>query len=193
MANQLDAFIQAALQAFPAARFTEGPFLKALFLAYSEVELTVPTEQTAEIGTQMNVLRGWFPVGAAHTGVSMNIAENLTAQLKLIALKALPAIEQKAIAFAKETHQKMAGKRGAAVDYVMQQYGAIEASIPGLKDTTLDNDLLRAQAGAAVDWAWGELGDVINALGRQAAQPTPAQPAPVNNDPTLPPTKEETA
>jgi hypothetical protein len=47
---------------------------------------------------------------------------------------------------------------------------------PGLKDTSIDDALVRQFSGEVLDWAWELIGNQINALGR----------ALVNNDTSLP-------
>jgi hypothetical protein len=100
----------------------------------------------------------------------------LKRHLKLLALKALPEIEQRAARWFQQHGEKLGGKRELALDYMEAQYTRATAAIPGLKDTSIDDLLMRQFSGEALDWAWELIGDQINALGR----------APVNNDTSLP-------
>lgn len=99
----------------------------------------------------------------------------LKRHLKLLALKALPEIEQRAALWFQQHGEKLGGKRELALDYMVAQYARATATVPGLKDISIDDALVRQFSGEALDWAWTLIGDQINALGR----------APVNNDTSL--------
>ena len=101
----------------------------------------------------------------------------LKLQLKLLALKALPEIERQAIAAA-QTGIKLVGpaKKAQAVEYIVAQYAKATANVPGLKDTLVDDDLVREHAGEAIDWAFDHVGGLLNSLVH----------APVTDDAALP-------
>lgn len=100
----------------------------------------------------------------------------LKRHLKLLALKALPEIEQRAALWFQQHGQKLGGKRELALDYMLAQYARATAGVPGLSMTTIDDALVRQFSGEALDWAWSLIGDQINALGR----------APITTDTSLP-------
>ncbi|WP_019585204.1 hypothetical protein [Deinococcus apachensis] len=98
-------------------------------------------------------------------------------EFKLLALKAVPEIERRALEWKAQHGDKMfADKRTLALDYIVSSYAAATAGVPGLNLTTLDDDFVRAQAAKALDWAWSQTGDLVN----QTVH------APVTNDSTLP-------
>ncbi len=99
-------------------------------------------------------------------------------QLRLLALKAIPEIEQKAVEWYLQHGEKIVGKAkdGLALDAIMKAYGLATSSVPGLNLTTLDDDLVRKAAREALDWAWAEIGDLINDVSKP----------PVTDDTTLP-------
>lgn len=98
-------------------------------------------------------------------------------EFKLIALKALPEIERRALEWKAQHGDKVFGdKRTLALDYIVGTYTAATAGVPGLNLTTLDDEFVRAQAAKALDWAWAQAGDLINETVH----------APVTNDASLP-------
>ncbi|RJF74904.1 hypothetical protein D3875_02605 [Deinococcus cavernae] len=98
-------------------------------------------------------------------------------QLKLLALKAIPEIERRALAWLAENKDQVFGnKRAAALAYMKEQYAKSTAHVPGLNATDIDDRWFTEQAEHYLDWAWAQLGDVVNGVVRE----------PVNNDPTLP-------
>lgn len=101
----------------------------------------------------------------------------LKLQLKLLALKAVPEIERRALAWmAEHKDQAFGSKREAALTYMKEQYAKSTQRIPGLNATTVDDELFAAYAGQYLDWAWAQLGAVVNGMSHE----------PVNNDATLP-------
>ena len=98
--------------------------------------------------------------------------------LKLLALKAVPEIERRAIEWYLKTGEKIVGKAkdGQALDAIMAAYKVATSSIPGLNMTTIDDELVRKAAREALDWAWNEIGDIVN----DASKP------PVTDDASLP-------
>ena len=102
----------------------------------------------------------------------------LKLQLELLALKALPEIERQAVNIA-QTGIKLVGpaKRAQGTEYVVAQYAKATANVPGLKDTLVDDELVREHAGEAIDWTFGQIGGLLNGLVH----------APVTDDGTLAP------
>jgi len=101
----------------------------------------------------------------------------LKLQLKLLALKALPEIERQSVAVA-QTGIKLVSpaKRAQGTEYIVAQYAKVTANVPGLKDTLVDDALVREHAGEAIDWAFGQIGSLLNGLVH----------APVADDSSLP-------
>lgn len=98
-------------------------------------------------------------------------------QLKLLALKAIPEIERRAVKWLEENKDQVFGsKRAAALAYMKDQYAKSTARIPGLNATKVDDEWFAEQAEHYLDWAWAQLGDVVNDVVRE----------PVNNDHSLP-------
>ncbi|MFB9994931.1 hypothetical protein ACFFLM_23555 [Deinococcus oregonensis] len=66
----------------------------------------------------------------------------------------------------------------AAVDLeaIMQASRLATQNVPGLSLTTIDDELERKAACKALDWAWAEMGDIVN----DASKP------PVTDDSSLP-------
>lgn len=91
-------------------------------------------------------------------------AQTLTLQLKLWALKAIPAVEARAIEWFNQNGEKIIGveKRKQAVEEIMKAYRVASVGIPGLSLTTIDDEIVRAAAVKALDWAWEEIGEIIN-------------------------------
>ncbi|GAA3995131.1 hypothetical protein GCM10022631_01570 [Deinococcus rubellus] len=101
----------------------------------------------------------------------------LKLHLKLLALKALPEIERQAVAVAQAgITLASAAKRAQGTEYIVTQYAKATANVPGLKDTLVDDQLVREHAGEAIDWAFGQIGGLLNGLVH----------APVTDDGTLP-------
>lgn len=101
----------------------------------------------------------------------------LKLQLKLLALKAIPEIERRAVKWLAENKDQVFGsKRAAALAYMKEQYAKSTAGIPGLNATDLDDKEFAKLAEKYLDWAWAQLGDVVNDVVRE----------PVNNDHSLP-------
>lgn len=97
-------------------------------------------------------------------------------RLKLLAFEALPEIERRGLDYLQQHGTKLVDKRQMAIDFIMARYSQFTAVIPGLNLTTIDDDLVRAKAGEAIDEAWKKLGTTLNKLSRQ----------PITDDATLP-------
>lgn len=100
-------------------------------------------------------------------------------RLKLLALKAIPEIERRAVEWLAENKGAVFGdKREAALEYMCEQYKRSTASIPGLKDTDLDDKVFRQYAEQYLDWAWEQLGELVNDAARLPAPSTTASELP---------------
>ena len=106
------------------------------------------------------------------------MSNTLKRHLKLLALKAIPEVERRAIEWYLKHGEKIVGqaKDGQALDAIMEAYKVATSSIPGLNATTIDDELVRKYAREALDWAWNEIGDIVN----DASKP------PVADDSSLP-------
>ncbi|WP_034335153.1 hypothetical protein [Deinococcus misasensis] len=108
----------------------------------------------------------------------------IKADLRLLAIKAMSEIEHQARVLLATEGQKLLGaeKRQLAVSAVMQGYAALTVNIPVLNATQIDDHLVRRWAEEAVDWACEQLCDVINKLGRTPVVGAPElQPARVED------------
>ena len=92
----------------------------------------------------------------------------IKADLRLLAIKAMSEVETQARMLLATEGQKLLGpeKRQLAVNLVCQGYSVLSANIPVLNATEIDNHLVKNWATEAVDWACEHLCDVINSLGR---------------------------
>lgn len=100
-------------------------------------------------------------------------------RLKLLALKAIPEIERRAVEWLAENKGAVFGdKRKAALEYMCEQYKRSTSGVPGLKDTDLDDKVFREYAEKYLDWAWEQLGELVNDAARLPAPSTTASELP---------------
>ncbi|GGL16086.1 hypothetical protein [Deinococcus radiotolerans] len=96
--------------------------------------------------------------------------------LKLLALKALPDIERRALEAYERTGTVVHDKRQFAREYVLERYAQATAKIPGLRDTKLDDLAVGAAIDETLDWAWDQLGDVLNSISHDPVVTAPDLP-----------------
>ncbi|MGY2892732.1 hypothetical protein [Deinococcus sp. UYEF24] len=106
----------------------------------------------------------------------------ITAQLRLFALQAVAQTETIGVSVALQQLPTLLSqeKKDQAVEIVYGLYRSFEVNIPVLNATEIDDVLVKAGAAQAVDWAFDQLKDQLNALAPVAAQP------PVTDAPELP-------
>lgn len=105
--------------------------------------------------------------------MNMNV---LKLHLKLLALKALPDIERRALEAYQRTGVVIKDKRAFARQYVLDRYAKATAHVPGLNATTLDDLAVGAAVDEALDWAWDQLGDVLNSISHDPEVRAPELP-----------------
>lgn len=94
----------------------------------------------------------------------------LTALLRTVASKAIPALEEKALTWLAQNKGDLKGKAELALDYGMEEYARLTAKIPMLAATTIDDTMVRQQLKEALDWAWVRIDDEIKQAARDVKQ-----------------------
>lgn len=97
----------------------------------------------------------------------------LTALLRTVASKAIPALEAKALSWLAQNKGDLKDKAELALDYGMEEYARLSAKIPMLAATTIDDTMVRAQLKEALDWAWVRIDDEIKQAARDVKQAAP--------------------
>ncbi len=98
---------------------------------------------------------------------------------RTIALKAVPEIEKRALEWLAQNGKTVFGdRREEALKYIMEAYKIASARVPLLALTDMDDKLVREYAEQALDWAWGQLEDIVHEEVR-VTDPLVYTPAPV--------------
>ncbi len=97
-------------------------------------------------------------------------------QLKLLALKAIVETERRGIEYFSANGEKLKDKSDVALAYLKGAYATATAGVPGLNATTIDDMLLADAMVKARDWAWDQIGGLVNQISSE----------PVTDDSTLP-------
>lgn len=96
--------------------------------------------------------------------------------LRLLALKALPDVERRALEVYERTGVIVKDKEELAVQYGMERYAQVTAKVPGLNATTLDDLAVETMMREAVRWAWGKLGVALNEISHDPEVRAPELP-----------------
>ena len=94
--------------------------------------------------------------------------ENLAKQLRIYAVEAVFKVERWAKQQLLEGHKKLSGaeKKIEAKNFILAEYKKATANTPILGTTTIDDDLVYKAADIAVDFAFEQVGNLVNELGK---------------------------